>query len=152
VRPSRWGSVARSSARPRNCPEHAGMSPELLEYLNRELQFLAGQGPAFARSHPDLAPRLEFPLRSDADPHVERIIQAFAWLNSRIHQQLDGDLQNLAEALLSVVLPHAQRPFPACAVVELNPRQPDEFPPAGQVIPRGTMLESEPLAGVKCRF
>jgi type VI secretion system protein ImpG len=128
------------------------MTPELLEYFNRELQFLAGQGPEFARRYPDIASRLAHPPRSDADPHVERMIQAIAWLNARVHQQLDGDLQNLAEALLSVVLPHARRPFPSCAVVQFTPRSPERMPQAGSVIPRGTLLESDPFAGLQCRF
>jgi type VI secretion system protein ImpG len=128
------------------------MSPELLEFFHRELQFLAGQGPEFARRHPDIAPSLETPSRANADPHAERMIQAFAWLNARVHQQLDGDLQHLAETFLAVVFPHAQRPFPSCAVVQLSPRTPAGLPPDGQVVPRGSLLESEPVGGLRCRF
>lgn len=129
------------------------MNPELLEYFHRELQFLLRQGPEFARRHPDIAPLLELPPRAAADPHVERLLQAFAWINARVHMQLDGLLPGLAEAFFSVLYPHAQRPFPACAVVQFSQRSAGADAPGTSVVPRGALLESEPAAGgLRCRF
>lgn len=129
------------------------MNPELLEYFHRELQFLFRQGPEFARRHPDIAPLLEMPARSAADPHVERLIQAFAWMNARVQMQLDGQLDQLVESFFSVVFPHAQRPFPACAVVQLSESAPARSRAIATCVPAGTWLESDAVGrGPVCRF
>lgn len=128
------------------------MNLDLLEYFHRELKFLQSQGPQFANEYPDIGPLLTAPSRDTADPHVERLIQAFAWLNARVHLHIDRDLREIAEYLFSVVFPHAQRPFPACAVVQLAPRIPEQLPPEGTTVPRGTLLESDQVRGMQCRF
>ena len=54
------------------------MSDELLPYYNRELAFLRQLGAEFAETHPKIAGRLRWGPDGVRDPHVERLIEAFA--------------------------------------------------------------------------
>ena len=63
------------------------MRDELLPYYNRELNFIRQMAGEFAQKYPKVAGRLLLePDKECEDPHVERLIQAFALLAGRIHQ------------------------------------------------------------------
>ena len=51
---------------------------DLLRYYWRELSYLRKMGQVFARNHPKVAGRLELEPDQSPDPHVERLIEAFA--------------------------------------------------------------------------
>ena len=46
------------------------------------------------------------------DPHVERMLEAFAFLAARVHLKIDDDFPEISEALLNIVYPHYVRPIP----------------------------------------
>ncbi len=46
------------------------------------------------------------------DPHVERLLEAFAFLAARVHLKIDDDFPEITEALLGIVYPHFIRPLP----------------------------------------
>ena len=92
------------------------MSDELLPYYNQELTFIRMLGEQFAREHPKIARRLRLGADVKQDPHVERLIQAFAFLNSRIRHKLDDDFPEITEALLGIVYPHLIRPHESARV------------------------------------
>lgn len=125
---------------------------ELLPYFQRELQFLHGHRDEFAERYPELGGRL--PAASDLvdDPHVERLIQSFALLSSRVHKRLDDDFPLVTESLLEVLYPHYLRPFPSCSIAafELGPAAAQMSQP--HCVPRGTLMDTRPVNGVKCRF
>lgn len=128
------------------------MSAELLPYYNQELSFIRQLAGQFAEAHPKIANRLRLTRDTCDDPHVERLIEAFAYLTARIRHKLDDDFPELSEALLGVLYPHYVAPVPSMAVVqlELDPAQNKLL--AGHTVPRHTQLESEPIAGEPCRF
>ncbi len=49
------------------------MDPRLLEYYNRELQFMREMGAEFAREYPRIAARLGVDGIECSDPYVERL-------------------------------------------------------------------------------
>ena len=57
---------------------------ELLEYYRRELTYLRRRGADFAERYPKVAGRLEIGLDECPDPHVERLLEAFAFLTARL--------------------------------------------------------------------
>jgi type VI secretion system protein ImpG len=128
------------------------MSDQLLPYYNRELSFLRKLGAGFAKAHPKIASRLRLGPDVSEDPHVERLIQAFAYLNARTRHKLEDDFPELTDALLGVLYPHYQLPIPSMAIVqlELDPSQTELT--EGHTVPRGTAIESEPIDGEPCRF
>ena len=94
------------------------MSDELLPFYNRELAFIRRLGAEFAQSHPKIAGRLRLGPDTAEDPHVERLIEAFAYLNARMRFKLEDDLPEITDALLGVLYPHYQAPMPSMAIVQ----------------------------------
>jgi type VI secretion system protein ImpG len=129
------------------------MRDDLLLYYERELGFLRDMGSEFAEKYPKIAARLALdPSNESTDPHVERLIQAFALLAARVHVKLDDDFPEITEALLSIVYPHLIRPVPSMAIVEFAVDLEKGKLTSGLPIPRGTMLYSRPVNGVPCKF
>ena len=129
------------------------MREELLEYYERELAYLRQLGSKFAEKYPRVASRLLLePDRCD-DPHVERLLEAFAFLAARIHLRVDDDFPEVTSALLGIVAPHYLRPIPSMTVVEcrVDPEQGKQT--AGQTMPAGTQLATKrQVDGQPCRF
>jgi type VI secretion system protein ImpG len=128
------------------------MSDELLPYYNRELAFIRRLGAEFAETHPKIAGRLRLGPDTAGDPHVERLIEAFAYLNARTRHKLDDDFPEIAEAMLGVLYPHFQRPLPPMAIAQfvLDRRQGELT--AGYTIPTESPLETDTIDGEPCRF
>jgi type VI secretion system protein ImpG len=128
------------------------MTDELLPFYNRELSFIRRLGAEFAQANPKIAGRLRLGPDSSEDPHVERLIEAFAYLNARLRHKLEDDFPEITDALLGVLYPHYQVPIPSMAIVqfELDPAQSELT--AGYPVPRDTMIETEPIQGEPCRF
>jgi type VI secretion system protein ImpG len=129
------------------------MKDELLRYYQRELHYLRLMGQAYSRRYPKIAGRLEMGMDECADPHVERLIEAFAFLAARIQLNIDNDLPEISTALLNILYPHYLCPVPSMSIAhfEVDPDQGELT--AGHPIPRHVRLfaESEP-EGVTMRF
>jgi type VI secretion system protein ImpG len=129
------------------------MREELLEYYERELAHLRQLGGQFAEKYPRVASRLLLePDRCD-DPHVERLLEAFAFMAARVHLRVDDDFPEVTSALLGIVQPHYLRPIPSMTVVEcqLDPEQGKQT--AGLHIPAKTQLATKrTVDGLACRF
>ena len=128
------------------------MPDELLPYYERELAFLRQSGAEFAVRYPKIASRLLLEAGKCEDPHVERLLQAFALLAARVHHKIDDEFPELTDALLGILYPHYLAPIPSMSVVQfvLDPEQGKLT--SGHLIPRDTMLYSQPVAGAPCRF
>lgn len=125
---------------------------ELLPHYERELAFLRAHAGDFAKAYPKIAGRLMLSGDVGEDPHVERLIEAFAFLSARIHKRLDDDFPLFTESFLDVLYPHYLRPFPACAVARFDAGAGVAQMTQAAVLPRGTLLNSRPVRGVTCRF
>jgi len=127
------------------------LNDDLLQFYNRELAFFRRMAAEFAEANPKIAGRLRLSAETCDDPHVERMIEAFALLNARIRQKLDDDFPELTDALLGTLYPHYLAPVPSMAIVKLH-ADPDQTPPAGYLVARGSEVETEPIDGEPCRF
>jgi type VI secretion system protein ImpG len=128
------------------------MKEDLLAYYERELSFLRQSGAEFATKYPKIAGRLLLHADECEDPHVERLIEAFAFLAARIQCKLDDELPEITESLLGMLYPHYLAPIPSMSIVQfvLDPEQ--SKLQAGQQIPRGSTLRSRPVGGAPCKF
>ena len=124
----------------------------LLPYYERELTFLRQLGAEFASKYPKVASRLLLEADKSEDPHVERLIQAFAFLAARIHHKLDDEFPEITDALLGVLYPHFIAPIPSLSIAQfvLDPDQGKLT--NGHHIPQGSMLYSQSVNGSPCRF
>lgn len=67
------------------------MRDELLDYYERELTFLRQMGAEFADKYPKVAARLVLEPDRCEDPHVERLLEGFAFLAARVHLKIEDD-------------------------------------------------------------
>ncbi len=128
------------------------MRDGLLSYYERELGYLREQGTAFARRYPKVASRLELNPSQCEDPHVERLLEGFAFLAARVHLRLDDEYPEIAQALLSVVCPHLLRPLPSMSVARLSAGGGSGEVTAAVECPRGQMLAAQLPGGGSCQF
>jgi type VI secretion system protein ImpG len=128
------------------------VSDALLTYYNRELSYIRRLAGQFAQAHPKIAARLRLGPDSSEDPHVERLIEAFAYLNARTRRKLEDDFPEITEALLGVLYPHYLVPIPSMAIVQFELAVEQNGLTVGATLPRHTQLETEPIQGLPCRF
>ena len=128
------------------------MREALDKWFQREKEYFLRSSEDFARRFPKIAARLSLGASGITDPHVERLIQAFAFLNARTMLRLDDSFPEIVDALLGVLFPQQLLPVPSMAIVEfaLDRSQKELF--AGCRIDRATVLNSERLASGTCQF
>ena len=127
------------------------MSDEL-GYYERELTRLRRDAAEFAEAHPKVAARLRLGGDAGDDPHVERLLQGFAYLTAGVRRTLDDGYADIAEALLGALHPHALAPVPPLAVAQFALGAAQNELATGLIIPRGAAVETEPVKGEPCRF
>ena len=125
---------------------------DLLPHYERELAFLRSHAEEFGRRYPRVAGRLAVSGEVLQDPHVERMIQAFALLSSRIHKRLDDDFPLFAESFLDLLYPHYLRPLPSSSIACFDVGGSASQQSRATTIARGTQLHTRPLRGVACKF
>jgi type VI secretion system protein ImpG len=128
------------------------MRDELLDYYERELNYLRQLGAEFGQKYPLIAGRLILESDKCEDPHVERLLEAFAFLAARVHLKIDDEFPEITEALLSILYPHYIRPLPSMSIVEMHLDAEKGGAAAPQKVPRGSVLNSRAVAGVPCQF
>lgn len=126
---------------------------KLLPYYERELSMLRRAGAEFAGRYPKLAGSLQLRGESCADPHVERLIQASAFLNARVAKLLDDGHGHFTDALLGMLYPHYLRPIPSCSIarIDYSGARANDISSVS-VLPRGASLKSLGQGATLCRF
>jgi len=123
------------------------MDPRLLEYYDRELQYMREMGGEFARDFPKIAGRLGLDAFECADPYVERLLEGFAFLAARVQLKVDAEFPRFTQHLLEMVYPHYLPPTPSMAVVQVMPDLNESALAAGFTIPHGSQLRSGIVEG-----
>ncbi len=118
----------------------ASANDELLRYYMAELDYLMREGDAFAQRYPKAARNLRSGGEASADPHVDRMIESFAFLTARLQQNLDAGWPEVPEALLNLLYPHLVAPVPSMAITQFTADPAHPRPAIGEVVPRGTTL------------
>lgn len=116
------------------------------DIYTRELIDLRRRGEEACRDNPALAPFLMTP---GADPGVERVFEAAAFLFARLRQKLDDELPEVLEPLFSLVWPHYLCQMPATSIIQY---QVTSNVSGETSIPRGTRVSSIPIEGTPCHF
>ena len=94
---------------------------EILRYYEAEMRYLREAGKELAQAFPDRARELGLERVGVRDPHVERLLEGFAFLMGRLRHKLDDELPELTEGLVSMLWPHYLRMIPSLAILELIP-------------------------------
>ena len=128
------------------------MRSDYLEYYERELSFLRQMGAEFAEKYPKVASRLQLEPDKCEDPHVERLLEAFAFLAARVRLKIDDEFPEITESLLGILYPTFLAPVPSMSVVQFVLNSEQVSLQTGQTIPKGSTLASAPVDGIPCRF
>ncbi len=129
------------------------MNDELLEYYERELGFLRQLGDEFAQKYPKIASQLKLRQNRCDDPHVERMIEAFAFLAARVHLKVDDEFPEITESFLNILYPHYLSGIPSMSIAQftLDPEQ--GMLTSSYTVERGTPLYSrQTIQETPCRF
>ena len=118
------------------------MRDDLKRYYTDELYYLRHLGAEFAEKNREIAGHLLLGPTGSQDPHVERLVEAFAFLAARIHLKLDDDFPQITESLLNVLYPHFLRPIPSMSIAEFNVDPAQGKLTTSLRIPRETLLNS----------
>ncbi|OTA19565.1 hypothetical protein Xbed_02245 [Xenorhabdus beddingii] len=121
------------------------MDSKLLEYYNRELVYLREMGKEFAERYPKVANRLGMHGIDVVDPYVERLMEGFAFLTSRIQLKMDAEFPHFSGHLLEMLYPNYLSPTPSMAIVELQPDTSKGDISHGFLVPRGTIMHCQTL-------
>jgi type VI secretion system protein ImpG len=127
------------------------MNDSLLHFYEQELTFFRQQAETFADRYPAAAAQLRLEPNCSTDPHVERMIEAFALLTGRVQQKLNDELPEITHAFLETLYPHYLRPFPSMSVVAFEPDL-TNVPKTGLVIPRHSRMHSQRIGRTSCQF
>lgn len=124
-----------------------------IDYFHRELRYLRNAGAEFASQYPKIAQRLDLrQLGESPDPHIERLLESFAFLSARLSKEIDDRMPQLAAALLEALYPQFLTPLPSATIACF---QADSIQPAlttGYTVPQHTNLVAYAEEGVSCRF
>lgn len=131
----------------------AGSRSDFLNAYYRELNALREEGAAFAQDYPAIAGRLKMDDSETADPHVERILESFAFLAARLQQNIDTVAGQVTDALLDVLYPHLIRPLPAMTIAQFQTSPDRNAPPnEGFLLPRHTEVFAYASDNSLCKF
>ncbi len=140
----------------------ARSAEDLLDYYKRELAYLRGQGTDFARRYPQVAQSLELGPGQSADPHIERLIEAVAFLTARVHRDLDNEFPQISSALLETLYPSLVSPVPSMSVAHFQVDPTQGKLTSGFTVPKHTALAARaqgytpegntPGGNAQCRF
>ncbi len=128
------------------------MRDPLFPYYERELDFIRHSVEEFARRYPAAAGRLLLGPGQSDDPHVERLIEAFALIAGRIRLKLDDEFPELTEGMLGVLYPHYTAPIPSMALAQFTLDPSRAQLPHGFEIAPGSRLRTHPIHGLPCRY
>ncbi len=128
------------------------MSEEMLRYYERELSYFRQLGAEFAEGNREVAARLGLGQHETPDPHVERLIQACAFLTARVRRKIDDDFPEITTALLNVLYPHYLAPVPSMSIVQFATDATQGGLTGKHVIEAGARLYSKFVEGSPCRF
>ena len=116
-------------------------------YFQDELTRLRQQGRELAGAYPGLSHYLS---HASSDPDVERLLEGAAFLTATLRARVDDQFPELSQGLLQLVAPHLLRITPSLTVLHFQPIPHACQQPAWLVA--GCEIDSEPIAGRRCRF
>lgn len=124
---------------------------DILDYYQNELSYLRKQGADFAKKFPKIAARLDLGTDESPDPHIERLIESFAFLTARIQKNIDNEFPELSTSLLSNINPQLLNPIPSMSIAHVNVENTD-LPAFPLKLPRHHPVAAYTNLGHRCRF
>ena len=132
--------------------EHNPNFSRLLPFYQREMAYLLKIGQEFAKAYPRTAEKLELSAKGSSDPHVERLLESFAFLTGRLQMEVEDHQSLISNNLLDILYPQFSKPFPSCVITKLEPKDEASELFKGRIVPARTPLSTMSEEGVTCKF
>ena len=124
----------------------------MLEYYQKELGLLKYHAKIFSERFPKISKRLGMLDGETEDPHVNRLMESFAFLTSRIHMRLDEDMPEIVDSLLSSIAPQFVRSLPSVCIVMIHPDEQHSGITKKNEIAAGTRVYTRQSKPLSCQF
>src|SRR5262249_4583769 len=121
-------------------------------HYERELLFFRQILQEFAKKYPNAASRLLLEPNRSADSEVERLIESAALLAGRVQHKLHDEFPEITAPFLEALYPHYLTPLPSMGILQFELDAARAQLPNGFLIDRQSLLHSEPVDGLPCRF
>lgn len=123
-----------------------------LYYYHKELDYLREAGHHFAKKYPKIAMRLSLNEKGSQDPHVERLIESFAFISARLSKEMDDRLPIFSTNLLAILYPHLITPLPSSSTAQFQIDPVQAKLTTKSVVDAGTPLFAYAQDGLSCNF
>ncbi len=120
-------------------------------YYDKEMSFLRQMGRIFAAKYPKVARRLNFTENLPTDPHIERLIESFAFMSGYLQQDIDNQFPRVSSALLEALYPFLTTIVPSMAIAQFK-HDTKKAITTGSQIPKNFPLFTKSTGGTDCRF
>jgi type VI secretion system protein ImpG len=118
------------------------MNKRFHQYYERELRHLREMGGEYRNANKKVAGRIGMEELKCADPYVDRLMEATAFLAARVQFKIDAEFPRFTQHLLETVYPDYLCPTPSMAVVQFTPKPGEGALATGFKLPRHTLLRS----------
>ncbi|RBO81897.1 type VI secretion system baseplate subunit TssF [Marinomonas aquiplantarum] len=88
--------------------------------FQQEMRYLRQSVEAFSRTYPEAAAELKLSAGRSNDPHVEQLLQSFAYMTGRLRADLYEQKDQIPNQLLHSLYPNLIRSLPCMAVLQAN--------------------------------
>lgn len=123
-----------------------------LNLYQDELSYLRESGKQFAQKYPQVAQNLALSDQGSSDPHVERLLESFAFMLARIRKDFDANFQEMGKLLLETLAPHFVSPTPCYSIAHFQVN-PSKFNLSkGCFVERGSLLLTDSKEIPTCSF
>lgn len=99
----------------------ASGNEKVIDYFMAELQSLRQRATLFSEDYPEVASELRLGSGRSDDPHVEMLLQSFAYMTARLRYNLDADMPEVPVNLLKHLYPHLETPIPSMGILQVDP-------------------------------
>ncbi len=93
---------------------------EPIYYFQNELSNIRNAVDNFSHTYPGIASELRLSAGQSSDPHVEQLLQSFAWLTSQLRFDMDQRRYETPNYLLMSLYPNLLSSIPCMSVMEAN--------------------------------
>jgi len=109
-----------------------------LQYFEDEMHYLTQAGEEFAKKYPAIAGNLELGREGSSDPHVQQVLESFAFLAGNLQKQIDQNSLLLSYSLMESLFPNLALPIPSLSVLELRVNEGNPALLKSMTVSRGT--------------
>lgn len=89
-------------------------------FFQQEMRYLRQSVEAFSQTYPEVAAELKLSAGRSNDPHVEQLLQSFAFMTGRLRADLMQQRDQIPNQLLHSLYPNLMRSLPCMTVLQAN--------------------------------